>query len=73
MTVRVIIDQHRCIGAGNCIFLAPTAFRWRDGNLTKADLRDPDTVDEETLRMASASCPTNAIDIEDEDDIWTGR
>lgn len=64
MTIKVIIDRRRCIGAGNCIYLAPTTFRWREGDLLKPELLDPTTVEEDVLREVAASCPTNAILIE---------
>lgn len=73
MGVRVSVDQYRCIGAGNCLYLAPTAFRWRDGQLLKAELADPDTVEDDVLRMAAASCPTQAIVLEEDDDAWGAR
>ncbi len=63
LTVR--IDRHRCIGAGNCITLAPTAFDWSPDALAKADLVDPSSVDQELLRAAALSCPTAAIIIEE--------
>ena len=59
------IDRHRCIGAGNCISIAPTAFDWLSGELLKAEILDTTTVDEELLRQAVLSCPTQAIVIED--------
>lgn len=62
--IKVIIDRRRCIGAGNCIYLAPTAFRWREGDLLKPELLDPATVEEDVLHEAAASCPTNAILVE---------
>ncbi len=68
MTLRVRVDRHRCIGAGNCIFIAPTVFHWREGEFLKADVLDPETVEEEVLRDAAASCPTQAILIDDSDD-----
>jgi class 3 adenylate cyclase len=63
--LNVRIDRHRCIGAGNCITLAPTAFDWLKGDFGKADIVDPSSVDEEVLRQAALSCPTQAIVIED--------
>jgi class 3 adenylate cyclase len=63
LTVRV--DRHRCVGAGNCITLAPTAFDWFKGELLKAEVVDVASVDEELLRQAALSCPTQAIVIED--------
>jgi class 3 adenylate cyclase len=59
------IDRHRCIGAGNCIAIAPTAFDWLPGELLKVALVDPSSVDEELLRQAALSCPTQAIVIEE--------
>ena len=63
--LRARVDRHRCIGAGNCITVAPTAFDWIKGDLGKADVIDPESVDEELLRAAAASCPTDAILIEE--------
>jgi class 3 adenylate cyclase len=62
--LRARVDRHRCIGAGNCITLAPTAFDWLEGDFAKADVVDSASVDEELLREAALSCPTQAIVIE---------
>lgn len=67
MSLRVEVDRRRCIGAGTCIYLAPTAFRWRDENRLKAEMLDPETVEDEVLRMADAACPTQAIIIEEDE------
>jgi class 3 adenylate cyclase len=63
--LRARVDRHRCIGAGNCITIAPTAFDWLKGDLGKADVVDVESVDEELLRAAAASCPTDAVIIEE--------
>jgi ferredoxin len=68
MTRRVRVDLQRCIGAGNCIFIAPTVFGWREREFLKADVLDPETVEAEVLSDAAASCPTQAIIIEDTED-----
>ena len=65
MPLRVRIDRHKCIGAGNCITLAPTAFDWLAGDFAKADVVDPDSVEDELLREAAFACPTNAVVIEE--------
>jgi class 3 adenylate cyclase len=65
MAVRARVDRHKCIGAGNCITLAPTAFDWLAGDYGKSDVVGPDSVDEEVLRTAAFSCPTAAIVLED--------
>ena len=69
MTLRVRVDRHKCIGAGNCITLAPTAFDWLRGDVGKAEVLEPDSVDDELLREASFACPTGAIVIEEVSDL----
>lgn len=68
MTLKIIIDRRRCIGAGTCLYVAPTAFAWRQGDLLKPELLDPSTVEDEVLREAAAVCPTHAILIEETED-----
>jgi class 3 adenylate cyclase len=65
MAIRARVDRHKCIGAGNCITLAPTAFDWLAGDYGKADVVGPDSVDEEVLRAAAFACPTAALILED--------
>jgi len=63
------VDRHRCVGAGNCITIAPTAFDWVEGDYAKADVLDVTTIEEEQLREAAMSCPTQAIVIEEVDEL----
>ena len=65
MAVRVVIDRRRCIGAGTCIVLAPSAFKWRKGDFLKPELADITTVEEDILREVAAACPTRAIVVEE--------
>ena len=65
MATHVRVDRPRCIGAGNCIAIAPTAFDWLTGDFAKAMVVDADSVDDEVLRAAAVSCPTQAILIEE--------
>jgi class 3 adenylate cyclase len=67
--LRVQVDRSRCIGAGNCIYLAPTAFDWRRGEHSKADVVDVGSVDEELLRIAAVSCPTRAVTLEEVEEL----
>ena len=59
--LRARVDRPRCIGAGNCITIAPTAFDWHRGDFGKAGVADAASVDEEKLREAALACPTQAI------------
>jgi ferredoxin len=66
----VSIDQSRCIGAGNCVNIAPRAFELDEERI--AYLVDPASVDDDALIEAAQSCPTDAIylDTEDGDPIY---
>ena len=68
-SIRARIDRHKCIGAGNCITIAPTAFDWLPGDFGKADIIGADSVSEELLREAAIACPTGAIWIEDVEEL----
>ena len=67
--LRAHVDRHKCIGAGNCITVAPTAFDWLRGDYAKADVVGADSVDEEILRAAAFSCPTDAIEVEEVEEL----
>jgi class 3 adenylate cyclase len=67
--LRARVDRHKCIGAGNCITIAPTAFDWVEGDFSKADVVEPDSVDEELLRSAALACPTGAVEVEEVADL----
>ena len=67
--LRALVDRHRCVGAGNCITIAPTVFDWMKGDVLKAVVVDPSSVEEELLRQAALSCPTQAIDIEEVEEL----
>jgi len=63
--MKVKVDRELCIGASNCVAIAPTVFKLDDQN--KAAILDPGSVDEETLIEAAESCPENAIIVEDDE------
>lgn len=67
--MRARIDRHRCVAAGNCISIAPTAFDWHSGEAFKADVVDVESVEDEQLREAALSCPTQAIVVEEVDEL----
>ena len=67
--LRARVDRHRCVGAGTCITIAPTAFDWHEGDLGKAGVLDACSVEEELLRKAALACPTAAIVIEEVEEL----
>ena len=67
--LRARVDRHRCVAAGNCITIAPTAFDWHAGEAFKADVIDVESVEEEKLREAVLACPTQAIGLEEVDEL----
>ena len=67
--LRARVDRHKCIAAGNCITIAPTAFDWHSGEAFKADVIDVESVEDEQLREAALSCPTQAIVVEEVDEL----
>ena len=67
--LRARVDRHKCIGAGNCITLAPSAFDWLAGEYGKAEVVGPETVEDELLLAAAFACPTGAVVVEEVEDL----
>ena len=63
--MKVRVDRDLCIGAGNCVALAPTVFALDESN--KAVVLDPGTVDDDTLIETAESCPEKAVIVEDDE------
>ena len=63
--MKVKVDRDLCIGAANCVGIAPSVFQLDDEQ--RATVLDPSTVAEETLWEAAETCPTNAIILEDDE------
>lgn len=63
--MRARVDRDLCIGAGNCVAIAPSVFQLDQEG--KAIVLDPYSVDEDTLMDAAESCPAIAIIVEDEE------
>jgi class 3 adenylate cyclase len=69
MPLKARVDRHRCVGAGNCITIAPTAFDWHEGDILKAGVFDASSVEDELVREAALACPTGAISVEDVEEL----
>ncbi|MCX6733655.1 MAG: ferredoxin [Candidatus Peregrinibacteria bacterium] len=58
--MKIVVDRKLCIGAAPCVAVAPGVFQLDDEE-GKAYIIDPDSTDEETIKMAAESCPVLAI------------
>ncbi|HZT96093.1 MAG TPA: ferredoxin [Chloroflexota bacterium] len=57
--VQVAVDRAECIGSGQCVIIAPRAFRLDDA--MKAEIVDPGGEELDVLLEAAYACPTQAI------------
>jgi ferredoxin len=62
--MKVKVDRELCVGIGNCVALAPAAFRLDNEN--KAVFLNPSSVSDEKIMSAAESCPVSAIIVEDD-------
>ena len=62
--MKVRVDKNVCIGASNCVAVAPTAFKLDDSHF--ATVQDANSVSEATLWEAAESCPVEAVILEDD-------
>jgi ferredoxin len=65
--MRVIVDQARCCGAGQCVLLAPEVFDQRDedGIVLLRDAVPPERL-RAIVREAASVCPSGAIRLSDD-------
>ncbi|MBI2059778.1 MAG: ferredoxin [Nitrospirae bacterium] len=62
--MKVRVDRALCIGAANCVGIAPAVFKMDKEN--KAIVLDPKGADDDTVLNAAEACPTQAIVLEDD-------
>jgi ferredoxin len=62
--LRLRIDRALCVGFGDCITAAPSAFRLDEEGI--AVFADPDCAGRATLLRACESCPVDALTAWDE-------
>jgi ferredoxin len=60
--MRVLVDLNRCESYGQCVFAAPTVFRFHDEETLEYDY-GPDDASLGQVRRAAAWCPVQAISI----------
>ena len=63
---KVRVDEHKCIGAGQCVLRAPKIFDQRDdGIVVLLDATPPPEL-HDAARKAADLCPAEAITIEEQ-------
>lgn len=64
--MKVVVDQDKCVSAGNCVAHAPQVFDQDedDGSVILLDANPSEDL-AEAVREAAAACPAMAIRVED--------
>jgi ferredoxin len=65
--MRIVVDLTRCQSYGQCVFAAPTVFRFHGAEALEYDYEPEDTLHTQ-VRWAAAACPVHAISLERIDD-----
>jgi len=65
MGLEVTVDPDLCIGSGDCIRLAPRAFRLDEAAGVSVALPEAASVDRDLVVQAATGCPTQAIRVVD--------
>lgn len=64
--MKVLIDEHRCVGAGQCVLVAPDVFDQRDEDGIVVLLQEnPGPELHEEVRQAAMLCPALAIELDE--------
>jgi ferredoxin len=63
-TAAADVDRHACIGSGNCLDIAPDAFRFDEDD--KAYFVEGSDPDRDTLIDAQQACPAGAISLREQ-------
>ena len=63
--MRAIIDQETCIGCGLCPDICPDVFRMNNENVAETTVEVVPSEAKEACREAAASCPVDAIEIQE--------
>ena len=62
----VHVDQNKCVGSGQCVFLAPIVFGQREADgIVELLVDEVDDSLKEIVKSAERSCPASAIEVEE--------
>jgi ferredoxin len=65
--MKVVVDQDKCVGAGQCVLLAPDVFDQRDEDGVVVLLQEFPPVElHEDVRQAARVCPALAIELDEQ-------
>lgn len=65
--MRIVVDLTRCQSYGQCVFAAPTVFRFHSEEALEYDYNPGDEMREQ-VKWAAAACPVQAISIDYRDE-----
>ncbi len=65
-TLKVNIDKNKCVGSGQCVFLAPIVFGQREEDgIAELLIDEVDESFNENVKSAERNCPASAIEVEE--------
>ena len=65
--MKIVVDLTRCQSYGQCVFAAPTVFRFHGAEALEYDY-EPDETLHTQVQWAAAACPVHAISLDCMDD-----
>ncbi|MQY20116.1 ferredoxin [Nocardia macrotermitis] len=64
--MKVVVDQDKCVGSGQCVMLSEAVFDQRDEDGVVVLLQENPTADQhEAVRESARVCPALAIEVEE--------